>query len=220
MHFDLDQIDPQIGYKLMTATVTPRPIAWVTTLAPQGNVNAAPYSFFNVMGHTPPTLVLGLLADPERGFKDTAANILDGGEFVVNLVSEALAPQMNITTMNAPREFSELEAAGLTARPSRHVAPPHIAEAPVSFECRSLSTIVTGPHQAIAVGHILSIRIDDAYVQDAERGYVDTPAMQLIARMHGSGWYARSTDLFRMTRPSFADWQAGAVPDTTDSNTG
>lgn len=219
MYFDLDQIDPKIGYKLMSSTVTPRPIAWVTTLTPQGSVNAAPYSFFNVMGHTPPTLVLGLLADPERGFKDTAANILDGGEFVVNLVSEAQAPQMNITTMDAPRGFSELEAAGLTPLASRHVEPPQIAEAPVSFECRSLSTIVTGPHQTIAVGHILSIRIDDAYVQDAERGYVDTPAMQLIARMHGSGWYARSTDLFQMARPSFADWQAERVSDSVDCNT-
>ncbi|AUM75164.1 flavin reductase family protein [Paracoccus jeotgali] len=218
MHFDLDQIDPKIGYKLMTSTVTPRPIAWVTTLAPQGTVNAAPYSFFNVMGHTPPTLVLGLLADPDKGFKDTAANILDGGEFVVNLVSEPLAAQMNITTMDAPRGFSELDAAGLTPLASRHVAPPQIAEAPVSFECQTFSTLVTGPHQAIAIGRILSIRIDDAFVLDAERGYVDTPAMQLIARMHGSGWYARSTALFQMTRPTFADWQSGAMPGADAKN--
>jgi flavin reductase (DIM6/NTAB) family NADH-FMN oxidoreductase RutF len=216
VYFDLDEIDPQIGYKLMTATVTPRPIAWVTTLSPEGHVNAAPYSFFNVMGHTPPTLALGLLADPERGFKDTAANILDGGEFVVNLVSETLAPQMNITSMNAPRAFSELKAAGLTALPSRHIAPPQIAEAPVSFECETLSTVVTGPHQAIAIGRIRSIRIDDVYVQVAERGYVDTTALRLVARMHGSGWYARSTDLFQMDRPTFADWQSGTDPEPQD----
>ena len=218
MYFDLDDIDPQIGYKLMTATVTPRPIAWVTTLSPGGHVNAAPYSFFNVMGHTPPTLVLGLLADPQRGFKDTAANILEGGAFVVNLVSEALAPQMNITSMNAPREFSELQAAGLTALPSRLVAPPQIKESPVSFECETFSTVVTGPHQAIAIGRIRSIRIDDAYVQDAQRGHVDTTALRLVARMHGSGWYARSTDLFQMDRPSFADWQAGTTPEDPKKN--
>jgi len=218
VHFDLDELDPQIGYKLMTSTVTPRPIGWTTTLAPDGTVNAAPYSFFNVMGHTPPTLVLGLLADPGRGFKDTAANILEGGEFVVNLVSEALARQMNVTAMDAPRDFSELTAAGLTPSPSRHVAPPQIAEAPVSFECRSHATVVTGPQQAIAIGRIVSIRIDDAFVTDAERGYVDTPKLGLVARMHGSGWYARCTDLFHMARPTFADWQADNA-DAEDAGT-
>jgi flavin reductase (DIM6/NTAB) family NADH-FMN oxidoreductase RutF len=208
MRFDLDRIDPQIGYKLMTATVLPRPIAWVTTLDAEGVVNAAPYSFFNVMGHTPPTCVIGLLRDSARGFKDTASNILDRGEFVVNLVPEALAPQMNVTSMNAPRGVSELEAAGLEAAASHHVRPPRIAGSPVSFECVNHAAVVTGPQQVIVIGRILAIHVADAFVLDAERGHVDAPRLGLIGRMHGSGWYARTTDLFQMDRPTYESWLA------------
>lgn len=208
MHFDLDAIDGATAYKLMTATVTPRPIAWVTTLDDAGGVNAAPYSFFNVMGHTPPTLVLGLLRDARRGFKDTAAHILARQEFVVNLVPERLAEAMNLTSMDAPRGVSELEAAGLTAAASQRIAVPQIAESPVSFECAAHSTVVTGPEQAIVIGRILAIRIADEALIDAERGHVDTPRLGLIGRMHGSGWYTRTGDTFQMKRPSYADWQA------------
>ncbi len=211
MEFDFNAIDAQIGYKLLTATVTPRPIAWVTSLSAEGVVNAAPYSFFNVMGHTPPTLVLGLLRDPVKGFKDTAANIVGTGEFVVNLVSEALAGQMNVTAMDAPRHVSELEAAGLTPAPSTHIRPPRIAEAPVSIECSMLSTVITGPEQAIAIGRVLAMHVADDVVLDAERGWIDTPKLGLVARMHGAGWYARSTDTFQMARPTWADWHAGKV---------
>lgn len=212
MRYDLKDLDPQLTYKLMTATVTPRPIAWVTTLGDDGTVNAAPYSFFNVMGHTPPTLVLGLLRDAQRGFKDTAAHIMAGSQFVVNLVPESLAEAMNLTSMDAPRGISELTIAGLTPLPSQHIAVPQIAESPVSFECTAHSVVVTGPEQAIVIGLIHAIRIEDAFLTDAEHGYVDTPKLNLIGRMHGSGWYARSTDRFQMTRPSYADWKAEKAP--------
>lgn len=218
MRFDLDQLDPQIGYKLLTATVTPRPIAWITSLSANGAVNAAPYSFFNVMGHTPPTVAIGLLRDPARGLKDTATNIEASGEFVVNLVSEALAPQMNITSMDAPAGVSELECAGLKATPSDHVAPPRIASSPVSFECRALHCLMTGPQQMIVIGQVVCIHINDAHVLDAARGHVDTPALGLIGRMHGSGWYARSSDLFNLPRPSYADWLRDPEDRTTDAH--
>lgn len=203
MRFDFDKLAPGIGYKLMTATVTPRPIAWVSTLGMSGVVNLAPYSFFNVMGHTPPTIALGLLADPQKGFKDTARNILDSGEFVVNLVPEALAQAMNITCIDAPAEVSEVDLAGLTTTPSTHIKPPRIAESPVSFECTSLSSVVTGPHQTVVIGLVHAIHIADDFVLDAERGHIDTQAIGTIARMHGAGWYARSTDLFQLDRPSW-----------------
>lgn len=101
MIFDMETLEAQNRYKILTATVTPRPIAWITTLSASGVINAAPFSFFNVMGHEPPTVAIGLLAGSER-FKDTAANILDTGEFVVNLVGEANAEAMNVTCIDAP----------------------------------------------------------------------------------------------------------------------
>lgn len=209
MRWDVDAVEPMFAYKLLTATVTPRPIAWVTTLGPGGVVNAAPYSFFNVMGPDPATAVLGVMRDPARGFKDTARNIMETAAFVINLVPERLAQQMNLTCMDAPPDVSELDIAGLTAAPSTHVPVPRIAESPVSFECALLSSMVTGPQQTIVIGRILAIHIDDAHVLDAARGHVDTPSLNLIARMHGSGWYTRANDLFQIDRQSYADWKAG-----------
>jgi flavin reductase (DIM6/NTAB) family NADH-FMN oxidoreductase RutF len=209
MRFDLDPRRPEISYKLLTACVTPRPIAWVTSLSAAGVVNAAPYSFFNAMGHRPPTVTIGILADPEKGWKDTARNILDSGEFVINLVTEALADQMNLTCMNAPAELSEIEIAGLGTTPASQVAPPLIAEAPVSLECRTHTVVTTGQHQAIVVGQVLAIHVADRYVLDAERGHIDSPGLALIGRIHGAGWYSRSGDQFQLTRPTFEAWQRG-----------
>ena len=210
MLFDMETLEAQNRYKILASTVTPRPIAWVTTLSEDGVVNAAPYSFFNALGHEPPTLALGLLAGKGR-FKDTATNILATGEFVVNLVSEKNAEAMNVTCIDAPPDIDELELAGLTPVPSHAVRPPRIAESPVSFECRVLTSLVTGPHQTIVIGRILRAHIDDAVVQDKARCYIDTQALRLIGRMHGSGWYARCTDLFQMDRPAWAEWQRNGV---------
>lgn len=201
MLFEFDKIAPEIGYKLLTSTITPRPIAWISTLGLNGVVNAAPFSFFNAMGHTPPTVAIGLLRDAARGWKDTARNILDTGEFVVNLVPETLAEAMNATCAPAAPDVSEMELAGLHAAPSQYIKPPRIAAAPVSFECVSLSSVVTGPMQTIVIGRVVAAYIDDSVILDAERGHIDTPALGLIGRMHGAGWYARSTDLFQLTRP-------------------
>jgi flavin reductase (DIM6/NTAB) family NADH-FMN oxidoreductase RutF len=206
MLFDMEALEAQNRYKILASTVTPRPIAWVTTLSEGGIVNAAPYSFFNALGHEPPTLALGLLAGKGR-FKDTATNILATGEFVVNLVSEKNAEAMNVTCIDAPPEIDELALAGLTPAPSHAVRPPRIAESPVSFECRVLTSLVTGPRQTIVIGRILRAHIDDAVVQDKDRCYIDTEGLRLIGRMHGSGCYARCTDLFQMDRPTWAEWQ-------------
>jgi flavin reductase (DIM6/NTAB) family NADH-FMN oxidoreductase RutF len=204
MLFDMATLDTDHRYKVLTATVTPRPIAWVTTVSEQGVVNAAPFSFFNVMGHEPPTVTLGLLRQAGGDFKDIIAT----GEFVINLVSEANAAAMNITCMDAPPEVDELACAGLTAVSSRHVAPPRIAESPVSFECRSMASLVRGPCQTLAIGYVLAVHVNDAFVLDPVRCYIDTPALGLVARMHGSGWHARSSDLFEMRRPTYSEWVA------------
>jgi flavin reductase (DIM6/NTAB) family NADH-FMN oxidoreductase RutF len=202
MYFDMETLSAQNRYKILTSTVTPRPIAWVTTQSETGVVNAAPYSFFNVMGHEPPTVVIGVLSGGDR-FKDTAANILATNEFVVNLVSQDNAQAMNITCVEAPADVNELELAGLTPVQSRQVLPPRIAESPVSFECRTLTSLVTGPRQTIVVGRVVSAYVADKFVRDVARCHINTEALKLIARMHGGGWYARSADLFQMERPSW-----------------
>jgi flavin reductase (DIM6/NTAB) family NADH-FMN oxidoreductase RutF len=207
MLFDMETLPAQDRYKLLASSVVPRPIAWVTTQSRAGIVNAAPFSFFNAMGSDPPTLAIGII--PREGrLKDTAANIVETAEFVVNLVAEASAEAMNVTCIDAPPEIDELQLAKLTAVPSRSIAPPRIGEAPVAFECRLLSVLVTGPLQTIVIGRVACAHIDDRFVLDAKLCHLDTPALRLVARMHGSGVYLRSTDRFEMQRPTWTEWQA------------
>ncbi|HXP05229.1 MAG TPA: flavin reductase family protein [Stellaceae bacterium] len=209
MHFDLGKMPTQDGYKLLISTVVPRPIALATTVDLKGNVNAAPFSFFNAMSSDPPVVVLGINgAGPEGGgYKDTEQNIRDTGEFVVNLVDEALAERMNICAVDFPTEIGELEPAKLTPVPSVGVKPPRIAESPVSFECKRITGLSLGGNSTMEVGRVIHIHIRDD-LMDMEKLYVKTDKIGLIGRMHGRGWYARTSDLFLMDRMTFAEWQA------------
>lgn len=202
MDFDLSTLETAVTYKILTACVIPRPIAWITTRDAEGRVNAAPYSFFNVMGSAPPTVAIGLLANPGRGLKDSARNILDTGEFVVNLVPRDLAAAMNVTAVDAPHGIDELALAGLDPAPSRTVAAPRIRQSPVALECRVLTTLETGPDQTLVVGRVESIHIADRFVKDAERGHVHAEALDLVGRLHASG-YTLCRDRFEMERPSW-----------------
>jgi flavin reductase (DIM6/NTAB) family NADH-FMN oxidoreductase RutF len=176
----------------------------VVTQDAAGRVNAAPFSFFNVMGSAPPTVALGMLADPQRGVKDSARNILDTGEFVVNLVPERLVVAMNVTAVDAPRGVDELALAGLATTPSTHIAPPRISESPVAFECRTHTLVETGPAQIVVIGQVIAVHIDDRFILDAERAHIDTPALDLVARSYGSD-YVRSHDTFQLQRPTWAE---------------
>jgi flavin reductase (DIM6/NTAB) family NADH-FMN oxidoreductase RutF len=208
MHFDLAKMPAQDGYKLMISTVVPRPIALATTVDRAGKVNAAPFSFFNAVSSEPPVVVLGINgAGIEGGYKDTAANIRETGEFVVNLVDEALAERMNICAVDFPHEIEELEVAKLTAVPSAEVKPPRIAESPVSFECKRITGLSLGGNSMLEVGRVIHIHIRDDLI-DMEKLYVKTDEIGLVGRMHGRGWYARTSDLFLMDRMSLAEWQA------------
>ncbi|TWB43998.1 flavin reductase family protein [Nitrospirillum pindoramense] len=208
MDFDFRQLAAADRYKLMSAAITPRPIAWLTTRSVEGARNAAPYSFFNMMGSEPPLVAIGLMRRPDGTLKDSARNILETGDFVVNLVSEADAPAMNFTCIDAPPDFDELEHAGVAVAPSVTVAPPRIVSAPVSMECRLFHHVDAG-QSTVVLGEVLHFHIRDDLV-DARRLHVDTLAMALVARMHGAGWYTRSTDLFQLSRPSYADWPGAA----------
>jgi flavin reductase (DIM6/NTAB) family NADH-FMN oxidoreductase RutF len=190
-------------YKVLTSTITPRPIAWITSLSKSGVVNAAPYSFFNAVGHDPPLIVLGLLKEPgSGGLKNTASNILSTGEFVVNLVCEADAERMNICSIDAPPDVSEVELAGVETVASVVIAPPRIVTAPVSFECRKLVALDIGAaQQTVVLGEVLYAHLADRFVLDPQRLHLDTPAMKLVGRTHGSGWYVRNSDAFQLDRP-------------------
>lgn len=206
MHFDFETLAREKRYKLLISTIVPRPIAWVTTLGPDGTPNCAPYSWFNCMGAEPPILVMGVNQHAEKRFKDTGQNILRASEFVVNLVTEAQGDAMAATSVDAPIGVDELKLAGLTTAPSVKVRPPRIAGAPVAYECVMHSSVSFGPNQAIVFGRIVNGFIADEVIIDAERCHVDTPRMGLIGRMHGASWYARTTDLFELDRPQWADW--------------
>jgi len=214
MHFDLAKISAQDAYKLLISTVVPRPIALATTIDKSGRVNAAPFSFFNAVSSRPPVVVLGISpGDPSSpdaadGYKDTERNIRDTGEFVVNLVDEEIAERMNVCAVDFPTQTSEIDIAGLRAVPSAGVRPPRIAEAPVSFECQRITGLSLGGQSTLEVGRVIHIHIRDGLV-DPERFYVQTDKLRLVGRMHGRGWYARTTDLFEMDRITFAEWKDG-----------
>ena len=210
MLFDFATISAENAYKLLVSTVVPRPIAWVTTQDTDGTLNAAPFSFFNAVSGNPPIIVIGIGGREPGDIKDTGGNIRRTGEFVVNLVSNQLAEQMNITAIDFPKQVNELAEARLTTPPSARVKPPRIAESPVSLECERLVIVEIGVDRAIVLGKVLAIHIADAFVLDPARCYVDTPALELIGRMHGRGWYARTTDRFDMPRIDVKDWPGQA----------
>jgi len=194
----MSALQPMQRYKLLTGLVVPRPIALVTTRDRDGIVNAAPFSFFNAMGADPPVVVIGIGKRPAGHPKDTVQNVLDGSDFVVNIVDEALAEAMNICAIDLPAGTSELKAAGLTAVNSKQIVVPYIAESPASFECRQRQVIDIGSNR-IVLGEIVHIHLrDDLF--DEEHFYVLTEKLHAIGRMHGGGWYTRTGDTFNMPR--------------------
>lgn len=207
MQFTMANLDPATRYKLMVNTVHPRPIAWITSVDADGRVNAAPYSFFNAMGGTPPLLAIGIGADSvrrEEAQKDSWRNIGETGEFVVSLVCAEQAEAMVRTAADAPRGTDELAAAGLQPAPASVVAAPLIAGAPVSFECRLWQQIEMHADGGIVIGEVLVTHIADRFVSE-ERGKlrIDAPAMNLVGRAHGAGWYWKGGDQMMIPRVSW-----------------
>lgn len=199
MELDLENQHADRAYAVLASLVVPRPIAWVTTLSPGGIVNAAPFSFFNVLGSEPP--IVGFCpGDRAEGVpKDTARNIRLNHEFVVNLVDEGLAEAMNKTAASLPYEQSELEAAGLTVAPSSVVKPPRIAEAPASLECVEWGTLQIGDNRLI-IGLVKRVHLRDELF-DAEKLRVHSERFQAIGRMSSPHWYCHTRERFEMIRP-------------------
>lgn len=202
--FDFEAMSYAECYRLLVNTVVPRPIAFVTSMDVRGNLNAAPFSFFNVMGHDPPIVVLGIERHDLRGLKDTAANIRATKEFVVNLVSEAMAEPMSACSRDVAADVNELSLVGLCTAASTKLRVPRIAEAPATLECRERMSITIGEGRTLVIGDVVAMHLQTRFYDEATR-HVLTPEMGLIGRMHGSGWYARTTDLFYTARPGRAE---------------
>jgi flavin reductase (DIM6/NTAB) family NADH-FMN oxidoreductase RutF len=188
-------------YRMLVDVVTPRPIAWVTTVDVQGGVNLAPFSFYNAFGANPPVVVFSPTSRRDGSKKDTLRNVEATGEFVLNAAVESLALAMNETARELPPGQNEADAAGLTLIPSRMVKPPRVAESPVQMECRLIQVlpIGNGPIAAnLVIGEVLVFHVDDAVLDG--NGRVDPRKLQTIARL-GGDYYCRSTDLFEMKRP-------------------
>ncbi|PSJ61792.1 flavin reductase family protein [Kumtagia ephedrae] len=181
------------------AIVAPRPIGWISTMSRAGQVNLAPYSFFNALSSKPPLVWFS----SDNG-KDSVTFAEETGEFVVNLVGRELAERMVRTSVEAPRGVNEFDYAGLAAAPSRLVAPPRVAEAPAALECKVTEIIhpkaLDGSSPAtIAIGEVVGVHIDEAYLKD---GLFDTAKAGNVARL-GYFDYARVDATFAMRPPKW-----------------
>ncbi|MBV9784828.1 MAG: flavin reductase family protein [Acidisphaera sp.] len=206
MLFDFAVVAPENRYKLLVSTVVPRPIAWVVTQDLEGRLNAAPFSFFNALSQEPPLVALGIGGRTAGDVKDTGNNIRATGEFVVNLVPASLAEQMNVTAIDFSADIDELAEAGLTTAASARIKPPRIAESPVALECERYMMIDVNNDRSIVLGRVVAMHVRDDAVMDAAKCYIDTPKLDLIGRMHGRGWYARTTDRFDLPRIAVSEW--------------
>lgn len=201
MEIDPEAINTRRMYEWMIHTILPRPIAWVSTVSPEGFTNLAPFSFFQGVCAKPPTLMFCPVNNRDGTPKDTLRNIQATGEFVVNLVRHADVASMNETSENLPPGDSEFQHFGVSAVPSVVVRPPRVATSPVSFECRLDRVIHVGEGPAggnIVLGRILRIHVADAVV--GPDGHPDPALLDLVGRLGGED-YVRIRDRFGLARP-------------------
>lgn len=201
--FDLAAMSKAEAYKLLVSVILPRPIAWVVSRDAAGRVNAAPFSFFNILSSDPPVVAIGIAAASDRDGKDTLGNIRERGEFVVNLVPEELAEAMNVTATNAPRGTDETQVAGLELAACEVVDVPRIAGSPVALECRLWQVIEPGGTSSIVLAKVVYVHVRESAFADRARMYVDPSQMRLIGRMHGGGGYCTTRDVFNIDRLSW-----------------
>jgi flavin reductase (DIM6/NTAB) family NADH-FMN oxidoreductase RutF len=191
-------------YKILIGAIVPRPIAFVSTISPKGQLNLAPFSFFNGVGSNPMTLLFCPVNKQDGSEKDSLRNakpLAEGGtgEFVVNVAIDAFSRQVAGAAEPLPHGQSEFDLVGLTTAPSRIVKPPRVAESPVSFECHTLQVIRTNPgHPAggnIVLGEVVHIWVRDDLIN--ERHHIDQGKLDAIGRMGGLE-YTRTRDRFKL----------------------
>ena len=194
MEFDLQEKDLENAYKILTALVSPRPIAWVSTISRDGILNLAPFSFFNVFGSKPPIVAFAPGNKADGSPKDTAQNIIDTEEFVINIVPESLAQEMVNSSLSIESDESEFELTGLTPTDSKRVAPPRVLEAPAALECKLYEVKEIGSNRMI-IGTVLSVYANDELFDDGS-AYFHQERYDPLGRMASPSWYCSSSKPF------------------------
>ncbi len=200
------QIDPSTAavpdvYQYLVGLVTPRPIAWVTTISPAGVVNLAPFSFFNAFGANPPIVVFSPTLRRDGTKKDTLLNLEKLGEFVIHAATAPLAEHVNLSSKEIPHDESEVSLTGLSMVQSVKVKPPRIAEASAAMECvvRQIVQCGTGPIAAnLVIGEVVMMHIADEVLDG--KGGIDPRKLKTVARLGGAFW-CHTSDLFELKRP-------------------
>lgn len=201
MILDFAALSPLEAYRWLAASITPRPIAWMSTRSPKGVANLAPFSFFQVISDDPPTLLVNINTRDDGSLKDSLRNAQANGELVIQLVSFAQAQAMNASAEVLPHEVSEFAHCAIASLPCERVQVPRVAGAPVAFECR-VAQIQPYPAQQpnchLIFAEILLAHIDDGVLN--EQGRLDPLRLDLVGRLGGSA-YCRTRDVFQMPRP-------------------
>ena len=201
MNVDVSAANVVDVYHLVVDLVTPRPIAWVTTVSKSGIVNLAPFSFFNAFGANPPVVVFSPTNRRDGSRKDTLVNVEATGEFVIQVATASLAEKVNLSSKEVPSDESEILFTGVTLEPGVKVSVPRVAESPAHLECRvrQIVPVGEGPIAAnLVIGEVVYIHVRDEMFN--ERGRLDPRKMQTVARL-GSDFWCRTTDLFEQKRP-------------------
>ena len=201
MILDLSQLPPRDAYRWMVNAITPRPIAWVSTISAAGKTNLAPFSFFQGVCAKPPTVIFCGANDRTGKKKDSVINVHAVPEFVVNLVPYALRESMNLTAATLPYGESEFEKFNIPAAAAQKVRPLRVADAPIAFECKLDRVVELGDGplgSSVVFGTILCMHVSESVLNDD--GAIDPVKLDTIGRM-GGDFYTRTTELFSMKRP-------------------
>ncbi len=203
MEINPTTISYQSVYKIMTGSILPRPIGWISSIDSNGHPNLAPFSFFNAVCSNPPTVLFcSSIRGSDGKTKDTLNNVRATNEFVVNIVTEELLQAMNASSIEAPPDFDEFNYAGLTLSPSVRIKPPRIKESPIHYECKVKQIIEISDQPggaSIVIGSIVHIHVDDGIMFGNDK--INLTALKPIGRLMGSS-YCRVTDIIEIERPN------------------
>ncbi|QRG66075.1 flavin reductase family protein [Brevibacillus choshinensis] len=203
MELTMADLERQEKYKLLIGGIIPRPIAWVTSMGGDGLLNAAPFSYFNVASIEPMLISVAVMRKPGGISKDTARNIRETGEFVVNMVDVHNVDVMNQTSADYPPDVSEVTALGLALQPSSTVKVPRLAVSRIHFECKLHQIVELGSPVTsdLIIGEVLHVHVDDALYH---QGRIDAEAFAPVSRLAGHS-YATLGDIFDRPRPVYTE---------------